>query len=815
MSNLLKDLAYGVRMLLKSPGFTGVSVLTLALGIGANTALYGVASELLKAMAGVPHPEELVDVVGMRTNEEGGYGLLPYADYIDYVALDEVFSLSAVKGTLVKLTWKTDSALVLAEIVSGNYFDMLGVRPILGRTFSGDETAGSVGSPVTVVGYAAWQKRFGSVTNIVGETVKLNGQPFTIIGVAPKGFVGRGRQIAQDFWVPTSAYDLLVPADTGALRERGRAYWTFLGRLRPGVSLEQAQARVTSIADQLARDHPSTNRGITARVLLENVGDPRQARVFRFAVFAFMVLGGLVLLVACGNVCNLFLARAEVRQREMAVRAALGASRARLIQQLLTESVVLAVLGGLAGVVAALWTLDLLRSWRPDIDIPIVPGLVVDRGALGYAALLLVLSTLFFGLVPALRLSSLRLVPAIRGDRTGEGGSRRWFSGMLVIGQVGAAFVLLIVSGLLVQSLRAAQRVELGFDPANVLTARLDLSLEKYDKRAWQNLYREIRDRLAALPGVVGVSVAQGLPILRPDGASFFVEGLSGAEGDRQEATLIYADPEFLRTMRIPLVGGRGFEPGDNRDRPNVALVNRSFAEHYWPGQNPLGRMLRLNEAEGPRVQIVGVVADSKYNAVAERRSHCIFVPLYQNDVPAVSVLLRTAGEPAAWAPRLRSAVKEIDPEMLLLDLQPFERLLGQIGGGFFIFRLGATFAAALASLALLLALLGLYGLIAFGVSQKTREVGVRMALGADRASVVWLFVRKGLLLTAAGLAAGLVAAAIVTRLITTYLFGVSATDPATFVAVPLLFAAVALAASYLPARRATRVDPMVALRCD
>jgi putative ABC transport system permease protein len=355
--------------------------------------------------------------------------------------------------------------------------------------------------------------------------------------------------------------------------------------------------------------------------------------------------------------------------------------------------------------------------------------------------------------------------------------------------------------------------VELGFDPSNVLTARLDLSLEKYDKAAWQSFYRDLKDRLTALPGVVSVSVSEGVPIIRPDGASFFVEGPSGAEGNRQETTLIYADPDFFRTLRIPLLGGRSFEAGDDHDRPNVAVVNRSFAEYYWPGQNAIGRVLRLHETEGPRLEIVGVVADSKYDAVAERRSHCVFVPLYQNDMPNVSVLLRTAGKPATWAPRLRSAVKEMNPEMLLLDVQPYERLLGQIGGGFFIFRLGASFASALGSLALLLALLGLYGLIAFGVSQKTREVGVRIALGASSRSVVWLFVRKGLLLTGVGLGAGLAAAAVVTRMITTYLYGVSATDPATFVAVPILFTGVALLASYVPARRATCVDPMVALR--
>jgi predicted permease len=815
MSNLVKDLQYGVRMLLKSPGFTAVAVLTLALGIGANTALYSVANELLKSMPGVPHPEELVDVVGMRTGQEGGYGLLPYADYVDYRAAEEAFVLSAVKRAFVKITWKNDSALVLAEIVSGNYFDMLGVRPILGRTFSKDETEAAVGAPVAILGWASWQNRFGGIKEIVGRTVKLNGQPFTIIGVAPKAFGGRGRQVVQEFWVPTSAYDHLVPADAGALSQRGRAYWTFLGRLRPGVSLEQAQARVTRIAERLEQGFPSTNRGITARVLREDVGDPRQARVFRFAVFAFMGLGGLVLLVACGNVCNLFLARAEVRHREMAIRAALGAGRGRLLRQLLTESIVLAALGGLAGVLAAFWTLDLLRRWRPDVDIPITPGLVIDGGALAYAGLLLVLSTLFFGLVPALRLSSLHLIPAIKGDGPGQGSPRRLLSSGLVVAQVGTAFVLLIISGLLVQSLRAAERVELGFDPRNVLTARMDLSLEKYDKAAWQGLYRELKDRLAALPGVAGVSVSQGVPIIRSDGASFFVEGASGVEGDRQDTALIYADPDFFRTVRIPLLSGRSFEPSDDHTRPNVALVNRAFAERHWPGQNPLGRVLRLHETEGPRLEVIGVVADSKYNFVAEDRSQCVFVPLYQNDMPSISVLLRTTGEPTAWAPALRSVIKELNPEMLLLDVQPYERLLGQIGGGFFIFRLGASFASALASLALLLALLGLYGLIAFGVSQKTREVGVRMALGADSRSVLWLFVRRGLLLTAAGLAAGLLAAAAATRLITTYLYGVSAIDPATFVTVPLLFTGVALLASYLPARRATRVDPMVTLRCE
>jgi len=815
MSSLVKDLAYGVRMLVKNPGFTAVAVLTLALGIGANTALYSIARELLKPIAGVPHPEEIVDVIGRRTSEERGWGLLPFADYDHYRTADDVFVLSAVKSTSIKVTWKDESALVLAEIVSGNYFDMLGVRPVLGRTFSADETTAPVGPAVTVVGYASWQNRFGGLPDIVGQTVKLNGQPFTIIGVAPKTYAGRGRQFAREFWVPTSAYDHLVPADRGALRERGRAYWTFLGRLRPGVSLDQAQARVTRIAEQLTQDYPGTNRGITAGVLRESVGDPHEARIFRFAVFTFMVLGGLVLAVACGNVCNLFLARAEARHREMAIRAALGAGRGRLVRQLLTESVLLAALGGLAGVAVARWTLDLLRLWRPDVDIPADPRFAIDGSALVYAALLLGLSTLFFGLVPALRLSSLHLIPAIKGDRVEDAGSRRWFSGALVVAQVGTAFVLLVVSGLLVQSLRAAERVDLGFEPRHVLTARMDLSLEKYAKEGWQGLYRELKDRLAALPGVSAVSLAQGVPILRSDGASFFVEGATGADAERQVTALTYADPDFFRTLRIPLLSGRGFEPSDDHSRPNVAMVSRSFAERYWPGQNPLGKALRLHETEGPRLEIVGVVADSKYDAVIEDRSHCVFVPLYQHDMPGISVLLRTEGEPVAWAPALNRVVKDINPEMLLLDVQPYERLLGQIGGGFFVFRLGASFAFALASLALLLALLGLYGLIAFGVSQKTREVGVRMALGADSRSVLWLFVRRGLLLTAAGLGAGLLASAAGTRLIKTYLYGVSTTDPATFVAVPLLFTGVALLASYLPARRATRVDPMVTLRCE
>jgi putative ABC transport system permease protein len=809
---LVQDGAYALRMIVKSPGFAAVAVITIALGIGVNTTLFSVANLVLRDRStGMKNPRELFVVWGQVEAKKGavgnGLGFAPFSDYFEYREATDAFDLAVARAYPVKMVWQSNTALAGAQVVSGNYFDVIGVTPAMGRDFRRDESEGTSGPAVVIVSHDAWQRRLDGARDVLGRSVKLNGQPFTIIGVNPKGFP------SPDFSVPTASYDQLFPADAGALLERGRVYCPFTGRLKPGVSLEQAQARITSIAARLAAQYPATNKGTTARLLSAESGDPDQRRSFLFVVGAFLALGGMVLLVACGNVCNLLLARAQARRREMAIRSALGASCGQLVRQLLTESVLLALLGGVLGLLLAHWTQILITHWWwPDLDVRAEPRLVIDRVAVGYAALLLLLSTVAFGLLPALRLSSLDLVAALKGKSTdGTRGGR--LSAGLVMAQVAAAFVLLIISGLLVRSMRAAQSADLGFDPRNVLTARMDLSFESYPKATWPALFEQIQAQLAALPGAVSASVAQGLPVTQPYYTMYSVEGVDDGTEARQQSWFTNVDSLYLRTLGIPLLEGRDIQRTDDPDHRRVALVNKSFADHYWPGRSALGHVVTLDGNGGKPVQIVGVFGDMRFGRFTDASARIVFLSLYQTDQPQLSLLVRTAHEPELLAGPLRETVKKIDPDMLLLDVLPYEESLGR--NAFFIFRVGAVFAAALAALALILAVVGLYGLLAFTVSQKTREIGVRMALGADSRHVVWLFVRRGLLLTATGLAVGFLGAFAIKRLITEYLYGISAMDPGTFLTVPVLFTLVALLASYLPARRATKVDPMEALRSE
>jgi predicted permease len=815
-TRLFQDARYALRVLRKSPGFTAVAVLTLALGIGVNTALFSVASYLLRSLPGVTHPEQLVQVWRQTTSKEGaigiGLGFIPFQDYFEYRRATDVFTLAAAKVHPVRMMHEGASTPGQVEVVTGNYFETLGVKPRLGRVLQEDQLEVTSGAPVAVASYSTWQRRFGGAPDVVGKSVKLNGQPFTIIGVAPREFNGLARGFRIDFWVPTSAYDHLFPNDAGALTSRGRSWWIFTGRLKPGVSIEQAQDRAIAINKRLAEEF-ADDRGSEARVFANETGPPEQRRSFVFVLGGFLALGGLVLLVACANVCNLLLARAQARHREMAIRSALGASRGSLIRQLLTESALLAVLGGGLGLLLAVWTNSLITAWWwPEVDGRLDSQLTIDGHAMGYAGLLLFLATIVFGLVPALRLSSLNLVPALKGESSPRP-SRRRLSGGLVIAQVGTAFVLLVISGLLVRSMRTAEQTDLGFDARNVLAAQLDLAAEGYPKSSWPRIYRDLRDRAASLPGVTSATIAGGLPMVDPNFGAAVPEGSPTAGIGHQQVWYFFADPDFLPTLHIPLLEGRNFEPTDDHDRRRVAIVTRSLAHLCWPGQSPLGHVLRMHapETEGEPIEIVGVTADAKLGDFREHAPHGVFLSLAQSDPAVLSVVLRTTGDPRQWSNPLRRAIQEVSPEVQSSP-QTYERLLQ---GAFFVFRVGAMFALALALLALLLAMVGLYGVIAFGVSQKTREVGIRMALGANASHVLWLFVRRGLILTAAGLALGLLGALASTRVIGAYLYGVSPVDPTTFALAPVVFGVVAVLASYLPARRATRVDPMVALRCE
>jgi predicted permease len=814
MSRLGQDVAFALRMFVKSPAFTIVAVVTLALGIGVNTGLFSIANFMLKDVPGVQEPERLVQVWGQIAEKSGGFGgagFVSYLDYFEYRRATDVFDLAAEQVYQMKASWKEETGRTLGEVVSGNFFDVMGVKVTRGRAFTAAETETGSGPAVTVITHTSWQRRFQG-QDVLGQTVKLNGQPFTIVGIAPENFNGLVRGAIVEFFVPTAAHDQLFPGNAGALAERGRAFWLFTGRLRPGVTIQQVEARIKPIAEQLAADYPKTNRGLAAKVF-PLAGNPEQQRGFLFVIGAFMVLGFLVLLFACANVCNLLLARAQARHREMAIRAALGAGRGRLVRQLLTESVVLAAVGGALGVLMAVWTNSLVMAWwSADAEVPLQRFLVVDGRTLGYTALLLVVATISFGLLPALRLSSLNLVGALKTEGASPRGSRRWLSGALVIGQVAAAFVLLIICGLLVRSMNKARDADLGFEPKNLLAASIDLSLESYPRAAWPTLFRELQQKMAALPGVESASVSEGLPLIAGGGTYPMKYEIDGVEGP-QHSNFNFADEHYLRTLRLEVVEGRNIQATDDSDHRGVALVSKSLANQYWRGQSPIGRHIHpdfVKDNDG--LEIVGVFPDIKAGDFREP-SRLVLLSVYQTERPDLNLLLRTKGEPTQWASALRGVVKQVSPEMSLFQVGSYERQLRR--GVFFIFEVGATFAFALALLALVLAIVGLYGLIAFGVSQKTREVGIRMALGAAAAHVLWLFIRRGLILTGAGLAAGLATALALGRVLSTYLYGVSSFDGATFVAVPAALLIVAIAASYLPARRATQVDPMIALRSE
>jgi putative ABC transport system permease protein len=814
MSRLWQDVTFEMRLLVKSPVFTSVAVVTLALGIGVNTALFSIANFMLSSVPGVEVPDRLVQVWGQIPKQSGssdGTGFLSYLDYFEYRQATDVFDLAAEQVYQMKASWNEETGRTLGDVVSGNFFDVMGVKVARGRAFTAAETEGTNGPAVTIISHMSWQRRFLG-QDVLGKTVKLNGQPFTIVGIAPEDFNGLVRGAIVEFFVPTSAHDQLFPANAGALAERGRAFWLFTGRLRPGVSVQQAEARIKPIAERLATEFPQTNRGLAARVF-PLTGNPEQQRGFLFVIGAFMVFGFLVLLIACANVCNLLLARAQARHREMAIRSALGAGRGRLVRQLLTEGIVLAAVGGALGLLMAVWTNRIVMAWwSADAEVPLQRFLVVDGRTLGYTVVLLVVATVAFGLLPALRLSSLNLVDALKTDGGAARGSRRWLSGALVIGQVSAAFVLLIISGLLVRSMNKARNADLGFDPKNLLVGSIDLSLESYPRASWPTLFQDLQGKMAALPGVESACVSEGLPLIAGGGTYPMKYEIDGVEGP-QHSNFNFVDEHYLSTLRLAVVEGRNIQADDDLAHHGVALVSQSLAKQYFPGRSPVGRRLRPDFIKDPDgLEIVGVIPDIKAGDFREP-SHLVLLSVYQTERPDLNLLLRTKGEPTQWASAMRGVVKEVSPEMSLFQVGSYERQLRR--GVFFIFEVGATFAFALALLALVLAIVGLYGVIAFGVSQKTREVGVRMALGAEAAHVLWLFIRRGLILTGIGLVAGLAVALALGRVISTFLYGVSSFDGATFVIVPAVLLVVAIAASYLPARRATQVDPMIALRAE
>jgi putative ABC transport system permease protein len=827
---MFQDLRYGARVLAQGRGFTVAAVLCLALGIGANTAIFSLASAVLWRPLPVERPGQLVEIIrGDGMTEKS----LSHPDYLAISERNDTLAGLAISSlTEFSFGHGKQSQMVAGELVSGNYFDVLGVRPVLGRAFLPEEDRTPGTHPVVVVSHDFWQSQLGGDPQLVGKTVRLDNQQYTVVGIAPSGFRGTEAPFGPVVWIPVMMTEatMTVRQMTPPLKDRGHEF-AAIGRLKPGVSLEQAQAQLETLNRQLeladplpeARTRANADRSLKL-VRLRGLIVYLQPMA-RKATALLSAVVGLVLLIACANVANLLLARASARRKEIAVRLALGAGRMRLIRQLLTESFLLALLGAVAGLLIAFWINRALMaleppvpaSWNFQID------LRLDAQALGFTVLLTFVTALLFGLAPALQASKPDLVPALKDAAPALArGLRylRWLSlrNALVVAQVAVSLVLLIGAGLFLRSLQHVRRLDLGFKTENRLALTLDPAKQGDDLAKTREFVAQAVERLNAAPGVERVSAANFLPLgLSRLGAQIEVEGRPTPPNARPTfGTDQVVGLDYLRTMGTRLVRGRDFTARDNAGAPRVAMINEWMARRLFPNEDPLGKRLRIGApsaplSDAPLCEIVGVAEDVNFN-LGERSGPVVYRPLAQHAFHSITLIVHTRGDPKAQIAAVRSAVQAIDDNLPAQEIKTLEEIVGL---QFWPARMLAGLLAALGSVGLLLASVGVYGVMSYAVAQRTREIGVRMALGAQSRDVVKLIVRQGVGLTLAGAAIGLALSFAATRLVASMLYGVEATDPLTFIFVSSFLLGVAVVACYLPARRGTKVDPILALRSE
>ena len=832
MDNLIKDLRFGIRGLLKRPGFTAIAVLTLALGIGANTAIFSVVNATLMQPLPVHDPERLVFVF----NGPAG-SVFSYPDYAALRDQNNVFDgLLAWGGIAASLNSNDQTDLVNGAIVTGNFFEVLGVRAQLGRTISSEDDKTPGAHPVAVISQGLWQRRFAGDPNIVGRQLLLNGNTFTVIGVLPAGFDGLQLGVVRDLYVPMMMQATMRPPRAGysgemnpdLLQVRGNRWLFSVGRLKPGVSAAQAQSSLAIIAKQLAETYNvNQGRGVSVSALSEGT-DPSTRQQLSSVARLLMAVVGIVLLIACANVANLLLARSSARTKEIAVRLAIGATRWRIVRQLLTEGVLLATLGGAAGLLLAWWvTRSFSAAPPPTGSLPITPQFSIDLRVLLFTLGLSLLAGIVFGLAPALRASRPALIPALKDDAVAFFERTRTFNlrNLLVVTQVALSVVLLIGAGLFLRSLRQAQTINPGFDAEKIVNLPLNINLLRYTRTQGREFYRQVIERVEAIPGVESASLARVAVVSGGSSVrSLLIEGRAGsnnqfrsegsgaAPGDDQSVSSNVIGPRYFQTMGIGLLQGRDFNAQDTEDHPRVVIVNEAFVRRHFPTEDALGKRLSFNASEGPWREIVGVVRTSKYISLGETPTPIAYIPLQQNHETGMTLHVRTSVDPSSVAGAIRNEVQSLERN---LPLGNPERMSERVANSLYAARMGAILLAVFGGLALLLASIGLYGVMSFAVSRRTREMGIRVALGARPGDVFRLVLRQGMTLVVLGLVLGLVAAAVVTRLLASFLYGVSTTDVLTFTAIPVLLTLVALLACYLPARKATKVEPLVALRYE
>ncbi len=811
MQTLIQDLRYGARTLLKNPGFTLIAIITLGLGIGANTAIFSLVNTVLLRPLPVAEPDRIVEVTPL--GKGASIGAFSYPFYKDFRDKNEVFDgLAAYVPRPMSLSRNGVNERVWGYLATGNYFEMLGVRAFKGRMFTQEDDRVPGAHPVAVVSYGCWQRRFGGDSNLVGKTVKLNGHDFTVVGVAPEGFRGTVLIFEPDFYAPIMMAKQIAPGSNW-LEDRGSGGIFGIGRLKQGVTATQARESLNLLVAQFAREYKGFEV-ITFSVTPPGLIVP----LIRNGTLGFagvlMATVGLVLLIACVNLANLLLARAARRRKEVAIRLSLGAGRLRIVRQLLTESVALSLAGGVVGWLIALWMIDLVAAFKPPIDFNLLIELAPDWRVMAFTLIVSFITGALFGLAPALQASKVDLIPALK-DEAGAGGYRRSrFRSGLVVAQVSLSLLLLITAGLIVRSLQQVQLIGPGFQVENRVTMSLDLGLQGYDEARGREFYKQLMTRVESLPGARAASYASALPLnLDFHSGSIYVEGQPVTRSsDLPIVPYESVWPRYFETMGVPLLEGRDFTAREDKEESRVAIVNETFARRFWPGQSPIGKRLSTDGPDGPRFEVVGVVKDSKYWTIGEDPRPFVYFPMARGYDSDVALVVHTSVEPQSMINAVRREVEQLDANLPLYDVKTMSDNLRLT---LFPLRAGAWVAGGFALLALLLAGLGVYGVMAYTVSQRTREIGVRMALGAGSGDVMKLVVRQGMWLALIGLLIGLAGALALTRLMSSVLYGVSATDAVTFAGTTLLLGSVMLMACYLPARRAAKVDPMTALRSE
>jgi predicted permease len=835
MSDLGQDVRYGVRVLASNPGFTLATVLTLALGIGANTAVFSLVNATLLRRLHAHEPERLA-YVAPDSRTKSAFSYPEYEELRDSaLAFD---ALAAWGGVTVSLNRDNQADLVYGAIVTGNYFPVLGATPALGRFLAPSDDVTPGGHPVVVVSDALWRTRLGARPDVVGQEMLLNGRPFTVVGVASPAFTGAELGVVRDLYVPTMMQALIRPPRAGyagemdpdLLRTRGNSWLFLIGRLKPGVTFLQAQGELGPLATSFAQTADPKSPPRPVKVSPAAGGDPEQRAQMRPVAGLLLSAVGAVLLLACANVANLFLSRAASRGREIAVRLALGASRGRLVRQLLTESVLVSLGGGALGLLLAFWGIGAIRSAPPPPGaLPVEIDFAIDVRVLLFTLALSILTGLVFGLAPATSAARWSLVPALKDGALKDAVLGRFgLRSALVVGQVAISLLLLVTAGLFVRSLQRMQAVHPGFDAERLLVASLPINLLRYTTDQGREFYRRVVEQVESLPGVESASTAR-VAALSGGGSvrGLLIEGREETDNQfRSDSTGIPAPsrdsvsanvvgPRYFSTLGIGLLGGRDFGAEDGASALPIVIVNETFERQHFPGGtagDALGRRLSVTGPRGPWREIVGIVRDTKYWSLTERPTPIVYLPLAQNHETGMQLYVRASSDPAALAAAVRREVQALESNLPMPNVRP---VLDTLGSSLYVARIGALLLAAFGGVAALLSAIGVAGVVGFAISRRTREIGVRMALGAERRDVLRLVLEDGMRPVALGVIVGLFAAAAAARLVAGFLFGVSASDGATFATVTLLVAAIGLLACLLPARRATRVDPLIALRSE